>query len=44
MRDNTHFSDIGAGAMTRLAVGGIRELNLGPAGHLKRADAATSQR
>ena len=42
--DNTHFSELGAETMARLAVEGVRELSLGLAEHLKKADAATARR
>ena len=43
VEDNTHFSPLGAEVMAGLAVEGIRELKLGLADYLKKADAATSR-
>lgn len=44
IEDNTHFSPLGAEAIARLAVEGIREQKLGLARFLKKTDAATAAR
>lgn len=44
VEDNTHFSPLGAEIMAGLAVEGIRELKLGLADYLKKADATTSRK